>query len=168
MKLSANFDLREFVPPEIFNQFGTNSIWFINAKIVALAEFYKDFFFHYYTQKFGPGKIKSVLIIVNDWHTGGSKRYRGFRMPDCSEGGKLSQHKFGNAFDCDIIIVLNDGTRAEADYKEVQQIILLNEALFMSKGLTTIESIEFAPTWLHSDCRYIPIQTNILVVKPLS
>ena len=61
---------------------------------------------------------------------------------------------------------MNDGTKKEADYNEVRQTIINNEQLFLSNGLTSIEATEFAPTWLHSDCRWIPIQTNILIIKP--
>jgi hypothetical protein len=64
MKVSDNFDIREFVPKSIFNAFGVNSTWFIDKKVVDIAEFYKSFFTNYFQQKF-PGKVKSVSIISN-------------------------------------------------------------------------------------------------------
>lgn len=168
MKVSKNFVAQEFVPPEIFSNPSLVATWFINQRCVELAEFYKEYFTAYYKKKYGSDKVKTVLIIINDWHTGGVKKDRGFRTPDCTEGGKLSQHRFKDAFDCDIIIVFASGERIEADYREVQKEIIANEKLFMAKGLTAIEDPEFALTWLHSDCRWIINQTSILIVKPKS
>jgi len=50
----------------------------------------------------------------------------------------------GRAFDCTI-----KGYTAD----EVRQKILDNEGLFMEEGLTTLESGEYATTWVHSDIR---------------
>lgn len=169
MKLTPNFDAREFVGETTWKAFGENSTWFINPKIPALAEFYKSFFLNYYQQKYAAqtNKVVSVLIVVNNWHyVKGGYQDRGFRLPNSKTGAELSQHKFTNAFDCDIVMVFADGTKLEADYKEIHQVIMLNEALFISKGLAAIESVEIAKTWLHSDCRWIPGQTKILIVKP--
>lgn len=168
MKLTPNFDVREFVGETTWKAFGENSTWFINPKLPALAEFYKSFFLNYYQQKYAQGKkVVNVLIVINNWHyVKGGHQERGFRLPDTETGAKLSQHKLKDGFDCDIIIVFEDETKLEADYKEIHQVIIQNEALFISKGLTTIESVEIAKTWLHSDCRWIPNQTKILIVKP--
>lgn len=160
MKVSDNFDIREFVPPETWAKWGVKSIWFVNKKLFPLAEFYKQFFKQYY-------KADNVLIAINTYlfdKTANAKTLRGYRPPDTKTGGFESQHKFCNAFDCDIFIIKGQ-EKKEADYKEIQAIIKANEKTFMAAGLTTIESVEFAPTWLHSDCRNTGLDT-ILIVKP--
>jgi hypothetical protein len=165
MKISENFDIREFVPRNIFNTYGVNSTWFISEKVVQVAEFYKAFWTNYFQQKF-PGKVESVSIVVNNWHYGGVKQFSGFRPPECTEGAKLSQHRFKSAFDCEIIINYTDGNKQEADYVEIHKVIQDNEALFLSKGITTVEDVSIASGWLHTDTRWIPNQTKILIVKP--
>lgn len=167
MKVSKNFDIREFIPKSIWSRFGTNSTWFVSEKVVKLAQFYKDFFTAHYKHNDQSGKeVDSVIITVNTWHykTGGHE-YRGFRPPNSRTGASLSQHKFCNAFDCDVHIKYTDGTRKEADYKYIHKVIKDNEEEFMSHGLTTLESVKDAPTWLHSDCRWMPDRKTILVVR---
>lgn len=167
MKISKNFDVREFVPKHIWEDFGTKSTWFVDPKIIHIAEFYKTFWLAYYKNKLGNDKVSSVLIQVNTWHTGGDKQWRGLRTAKCTEGGENSQHRYKDGFDCDIIIVMSDGKKVEADYNEVHKVIKANETEFMANGVTTVEDVIFAPTWLHTDCRWIPEQKNIFVVKPV-
>lgn len=166
-KASQNFLVVEFVPKIIWEQFGVNCTWFINERTVKYVEFLKSFFTTYYKNKLGNDKVKNVLIIINNWHIGGVKQYSGFRPPDCSEGGKLSQHKFKDGVDTEIIIVMNDGSKKEVDYKEVHEVIQKNEAEFMSYGVSSVEDVSIATGWLHSDFRWIPNAKNILVVKPV-
>lgn len=165
MKISQNFDVREFVSKAIYARFGVNSTWFVKKQTVDTAEFYKEFFRNYYQLKY-PGKVKDVLIVVNNWHYGGKKQYSGYRDPACTEGADLSQHRTSNAFDCEIQIVFNDDKKQEADYKEIHQVIQDNEQLFLSKGVTCLEDVSVASGWLHTDFRWIPVQTKILIVKP--
>lgn len=166
MQISQNFDIREFVPKSTFQKWGANSTWFISEKAVKCAEFYKSFFTSYYKNKLGNDKVKTVLIVINNWHIGGIKQYSGYRPPECTEGAKESQHRAFNAFDSEIFIVFNDGTKKEVDYKEIHQIIKDNEAEFMANGVTRVEDVSIATGWLHTDFAYIPNQKNILVVKP--
>lgn len=166
MKVSKNFDIREFVPKEVWDAYGKKSTWFINERVVKLAQFYKDYFTKHFKNEWGDDKVKSVIIKVNDWHYGGSMQYRGFRPIWYDKGGKLSQHRQANAFDCDIIVSMTDGSRKEADYSSIHRVILGDQTTFMRNGLAAIEDVAFAPTWLHSDCRWIPNQKDILVVKP--
>lgn len=68
----------------------------------------------------------------------------------------MSQHKMGNAFDCDIKGLTADQARSR---------ILDNKKEFMDAGLTTLESAEYAPTWVHSDLRTTSSE-DILIVEP--
>jgi len=142
MKIWRNFDLREFVPPAVWKDFGSASRWFLDPRMLDLAQFYRDFF--------------DTPVRVNDWHYGGNFTERGFRLPGTNTGARLSQHKFGRAFDCNVRGLTPD---------EVRSRIEANENLFMEKGLTTLESGEIATGWVHSDIRTTD-QNNIMIVTP--
>jgi hypothetical protein len=164
-KVSDNFDIREFVSKETFDRYGVNATWFVRKQTIDTAEFYKSFFTDYYKKKLGANKVASVSIVVNNWHFGGGKQFSGYRPPSYTEGAKESQHRAFNAFDCEIWVVFTDGKRQEVDYVEVHRVIMQNEALFLSKGITCIEDVRDATGWLHTDFRYIPNQTKLLVVR---
>ena len=142
MKIRQNFDVREFVPPGVWEDFGAASRWFLDPRMLDLAQFYRDFF--------------DAPVRVNDWHYGGDFTERGFRLPTTNTGARLSQHKFGRAFDCNVEGLTPD---------EVRSRIMDNEDLFMEKGLTTLESGEIATTWVHSDIRTTD-QNEIMIVTP--
>jgi len=142
MLIRPNFDIREFVPPEMWNNFGVQSRWFLDEDMLDLAQFYRDFF--------------EAPVYVNTWMNGGQFEERGFRYPDSKTGASLSQHKFGRAFDCTV-----EGYTPD----EVRQAIKENEKLFMDKGLTTIESGEIADTWVHSDIRSTSFN-HLFIVTP--
>lgn len=166
MKVAANFTIQEFVPKAIWDQFGEASVWFINPKVIHLAQFYKEFFKKYYVNKYGA-KVHSVSIVVNTWsYIKGGMQYRGYRPFTYKKGATLSQHRQGNAFDCDINIKFKDGTRTECDYVEIHKVIQANAELFQKHGLSAVEDVSIAKTWLHSDCRWIVQQKGIMVVKP--
>lgn len=136
--VSEHFVIQEFVPPQIYEQFKENSIWFINPKVIAIAEFVRSFF--------------KKPVTINNWHTGGTYTESGFRMPNTLTGAKLSAHKRGCAIDIKMPGV---------NYNDVRKAILDNEKLFMDAGITTIE--DGTQTWLHVDCRYTNLN-KILVV----
>ena len=71
-------------------------------------------------------------------------------------GSWLSQHKYGRAADFTV-----DGLTPN----EVRADMLANQALFMQRGLTAIESEEYAPSWVHIDMRITQL-TELLIVKP--
>jgi hypothetical protein len=164
MKISQNFDVREFVPKHIWDIFKEKSVWFVNPNIVSIAEFYKSFFTTYYKKKLGNDVVRTVAISVNNWHIGGAQQWRGLRTSQCTQGAVNSQHRYMNAFDTEIFIVYADGKRVEVDYKEIHKVIQDNEAEFMANGVTTIEDLKIASGWLHTDCRWIPDQKKILIV----
>jgi hypothetical protein len=137
-KISEHFVIQEFVPPQIYNQFKDNSIWFINPQVVKMAEFVRKFF--------------NKPVTINNWHIGGTYTESGFRLPNTETGAKLSAHKRGCAIDIKMPGV---------DYDQVRETILKNQKEFMEAGITTIE--DGTQTWLHVDCRYTMLD-KILVV----
>jgi len=140
MKIRKDFDVREFVPPSIWRQFGKASRWFLDERMLDLAQFYRDYF--------------DAPVTVNNWHYGGKFKERGFRLPNTDTGAQLSQHKMGRAFDC---------TVGGMSPNEVRKEIKDNEETFMEQGLTTLEHGDIATTWVHSDIRSTG-QDDILIV----
>lgn len=163
MRISQNFWLEEFVPKHIFDTYGSDATKFVKPKLVDLAEFYKSFFTDYYKRKH-PGKVKTVEVVINNWLWGGVKQNSGFRPPNSEVGAKLSQHKFCNAIDTELIIVFTDGKKQEVDYKEIHRVIADNHTDFWNAGLRCIEDVSIATGWLHSDLRWILNATRIHVV----
>lgn len=143
MRYNKYFDVREFVPPQIWNKFGEKSIWFIDPKVISIATAYREFF--------------EVPIIINNWFIGGKYMYRGYRPPRVNIGTEFSQHKSGRAFDCH---------SPSISVKEMYRLILDNQEIFKGVGLTTIENVDFTPTWIHSDCRP-SLSDDLLIVNPL-
>ena len=140
MKLTNNFSLQEFIDPDTYKRFGTSSVWFIDPKIVTLAQFIRE----------RLGKP----CTINNWSSGGQYQYSGFRPPKCSVGASMSQHRFGRAIDLKV-----KGMKAD----EVREDITKNFDIYKKVGLTTIEDGAFAPTWCHIDIRDTE---GLLIVKP--
>ena len=143
-RVSTNFILEEFIDPETFSIFGERSVWFIDPVIVRVVQFIRD--------------RHGVPVTVNNWHIAGGKyNESGYRRPNTTTGGKLSQHKFGRASD-----IKTTGITRQELYKD----IIDNQSLYMKVGLTTVEHIDSTPSWVHLDCRYIPDIKEIFIVKP--
>jgi hypothetical protein len=144
-KIRPDFDIREFVPPGVWREFGEKSRWLLDPKMLDLAQFYRDFF--------------GAPVYVNTWAVNWVDKnftLRGFRPPQTTTGAHYSQHKFGRAFDCNVQKMTPD---------EVRGVIKDNSQKFMEEGLTTLESGEIATTWIHSDVRTTN-QDDILIVTP--
>lgn len=141
MSFSKYFDLVELVPPEVYNEFGENSRWFLDSRMISLANFLREFL--------------NQPTTVNNWDSGGTMTLRGFRPPGTIVGSKYSQHKFGRGFDSNS----NNMTP-----QQIYRIILENEQLFLDNGLTALEHIDLTPTWLHCDVRYTGLN-YILIVR---
>jgi hypothetical protein len=129
MQLTSHFKVEEFVPREIYNQYGDKSIWFIDSKIVTICDWLRV--------------NLNRPITINDWHTGGQYNYSGYRPPDCAIGAKLSQHKRGAAADIKVrdMTPVQVAAFIKANYKELFKL-----------GLTTIE--KDTPSWTHIDTRW--------------
>ncbi len=129
MKLTQNFDLREFVHSDHYKALGDGALGLIDFRIVLFAQAMRDYL--------------GRSVTVNNWHTGGARRFSGLRPFDSTVGAKYSQHKYGRA--CDIIVSGMTGD-------ELREIVR-KEYDGRFKGLiTTIE--QGTDTWLHSDCRH--------------
>lgn len=128
MRLTKNFIIQEFVPEDVYKKYEQSSIWFIDPKIPLLAQFIRDWF--------------ENPVSINNWYLDGDRRNSGFRVSDCTVGSKLSQHRFGRAFDFRI---------ASISPEEIREVIRDNYTRFHDTGLTTIE--KDTSTWVHVDVR---------------
>ena len=154
MKVSKNFDIRELVPPEIWSKYGASSTWFINPQVIKILEALRlDLALEF---------KGAVSIRVNTWLWGGNLKERGYRLPDTTTGAKYSQHKRGAAVDFDAIL---KGSGNEIPADKVREYIIKNSKRYLELGLTTLESGEYAPTWVHFDTRNTGLK-KILIVKP--
>ena len=141
--LTTNFRLEEFIDPDTFGRFGELSIWFIDPRLVTLAQFMRE----------RLGKP----CTINNWHGGGQYQYSGFDPPGgYRKATSLSQHRFGRAMDLKV-----SGMTAD----EVRDDIIGNFDIYRKVGLTTIEDGDYAPTWCHIDIRETGLDT-LKIVKP--
>ena len=125
-----HFKLEELVDRETFEKHGSGAWMFFNSQALVALDNLRDFF--------------RAPITVNNWHIGGEFQYRGYRPSNCLVGAKLSQHRLGNAFDCDI-----KGYTAE----EARQKILANQD---DPLLMKIMRLEGRVGWLHVDFMKLP------------
>jgi hypothetical protein len=138
MRISKDFFIQEFVPPSIFQQFGEKSIWFIDPKIIVMAQFIRD--------RYGKP------ITINNYSLGGTFQYSAFRDHECTIGATNSQHRQGRAIDFRI---------QGMSPLEIRTDIIRNFESFRSSGLTTIEG--GTPTWTHIDCRLTKMDSLLIV-----
>jgi hypothetical protein len=141
-RITDNFHLDEFVHPDYHNKFGANALWFIDHRIITVAQELRD--------------DLGVPITINNYMTGGQYKSSGLRTQGSKIGAKYSQHKYGRAIDCKF---------GGMTIKEVYDFILHNQDKYFGIGLSTIENIEHTPTWLHLDCRLTGLE-EFKIVNP--
>lgn len=132
----------EFIPKPIYDRYGENARWFIDPKLIAIAEFIREEF--------------ELPVIINNWHTGGKFQERGYRVPTTETGARYSQHKFGRAIDINV-----QGVPAA----EVSEWVIASFASLKPLGLTAIENPSSTPTWTHIDVRW-HLSNELLIVNP--
>lgn len=142
IKIEANFYLDEFIDQETYRQYGRQSIWFLDFRIVRIAQLLRN--------------VSGQPVIINSWFHGGGFNESGFRRPASRTGAYLSQHRFGRAIDPKV-----NGK----DPEEVHELIHFYKAKFMAAGLSTLEHTDFTPTWSHLDCRHTNLE-DLLIIKP--
>lgn len=140
-KISKNFVLPEVLPPELFDNINLNPIWYLSEFLATLPQLIRDHF----------GKS----VTINNWHSGGGFKNRGYRLPDCKEGAKLSLHKISLAIDINI-----EGLSQQ----EILSEIVKNRDKF--NLITTYERISDTPGWNHFDGRNVLDRKNLIEVSP--
>lgn len=141
-QITENFNLDEFIHPDYMRKFGQNALWFIDHRIVTIAQELRT--------------DLGVPITINNYETGGQYKSSGLRVQSAKIGAKYSQHKYGRAIDCKFKGVT---------IQEAFNFLMHNQGKYFNLGLTTIENIEHTPTWLHLDCRLTGL-TEYKIVNP--
>ena len=143
VKVTDNFYLDEFVPPEIYNVRGARSLALMDIRIILACQHIRD--------------ISGRRVTVNNWWNGGALDERGLRISNTPTGARWSQHKYGRAVDLSV-----DGMRP----REVHDLIRKHEIYFIERQwITTLENPAFTPTWTHIDCRHTGLD-RFLIVDP--
>jgi len=122
---SIYFEVWEYVPPEVYKQFGEESWWFVNPMLVQMDDALREYF--------------GVPVTINNWKNGKDRVASGFRPASCTVGAALSQHRLGNA---------SDKIFKGLDPLNVQQEILSHPSVF-----PFITGIEIGVSWVHTDVR---------------
>lgn len=122
-----DFEIRELVAPEIYEARGERAWELLNPLSLMTLQTLRD--------ELGP-------IIVNNWHNGGPYKESGLRLFSTGTGAVYSVHKYGGANDCKFL---------RCTPQEAYKFVLDNQQAF--PYLTTLENIEFTPTWMHYDTR---------------
>lgn len=133
-----NFEIYELVDSVTYSKFGEEAWMFFNTNALKALDGIREYF--------------GTPVTVNTWKNGGNFEFRGLRPISSTLGATYSQHRFGNAFDCDI-----KGKTAI----EVRTEILNNKNNELFKYINCLEA---NVTWVHFDCRNIT--DRIRVVYP--
>jgi hypothetical protein len=140
MKVSKDFPIHEFVPSAIYEHFVDKSIWFIDPKIVLMAQFIRD--------RFGKP------VTINNYLSGGTFQYSAFRDNASTIGAENFQHRHGRAIDFRI---------QGMSPMEIRADIIKNFEQYRASRLTTIEGS--TPTLTHIDCRFTSMDSLLIVLS---
>lgn len=126
MYAPKHFDIKELVPPDIFQNRGEQSIQLIDERVLITLDKLRE--------TFGS-------CTVNDWPFSTDCHYTqsGLRTPDSDVYSPTSQHTFGRAMDCKF---------KEYTGQEIRNHVIENRALF-----PYITFIEDDVSWFHFDVR---------------
>ena len=133
-----HFQISELVDKATYNKLGEQAWMLFNPTALIALDGIREYF--------------GSAVYVNDWSSSGVFQFRGFRSMTCNTGATYSQHRFGNAFDCDV-----KGLSANSARKQIVDDM-------DSPLLEFITCLESDVNWVHFDCRNI--EERILMVKP--
>lgn len=123
--MMKHFKVQELVDPDTYAKYGDNSLKYFNADALTMLDNIREFF--------------ACPVTVNNWHTGGSFKWRGLRNPSSPVYSAGSMHSKGRAFDCDVL-----GYTAE----QARQKIIENKDNQLLRGVMRMEA---GVNWLHID-----------------
>jgi hypothetical protein len=127
------FNIYELVDKKTFEEHGTDAFDLFNPDALIALDDLREFF--------------GSSVTVNNWHeVNGGSQWRGLRTPEKATelGSPHSQHRYGNAFDCDV-----QGYTA----KQAREIIKFNQD---DPLLKRIQRIEDKVSWVHFDLADLP------------
>ena len=159
MRVSKYFDVRELVPPETWDRWGTRSIWFIRQDMLDSLDL-----LHVKVEEEYNLKPREVRIVVNNWHDkmgiNYTYKYSGYRPPSAyikdevlkKNPNSESLHRQGNGFDVKCFVKTGNDW-GQLTTMRIHDIILKHQHDFLFEGLTTLENADKTPTWTHLDGR---------------
>lgn len=131
------FKIEELVSRSIFEKYGDIAWQFFDPLALRTLDQIRE--------QFGQ-------LLVNNWHSGGTLQYRGYREKACTVGAVNSQHRHGRAFDCSSKMFSAEDMRA---------VILTHQHKF-----PLLAVIEMDVSWLHFDVRNINTDSGIVKIHP--
>jgi hypothetical protein len=131
------FQVYELVDRLTYEQRGDEAISVFNPEVLIQLDNLREYF--------------GVPITINNWHSGGSFEWRGWRTPEKAKelGAPHSQHRIGNAIDGDVRGMSADDVRA---------------AIIANKDhplLCRIQRLETGITWVHFDLMWVPDRIHL-------
>lgn len=123
---SQHFNIREWVPPSVFEDRGEKAWMLIDPRLIVVMDSIRE--------------ELDAPITINDWSWQGKRMWSGLRLPGSPYYSKYSQHSFGRAVD-----FLAAGYTAD----EVRAVIrkLFKRGKLPVKGLR----LELGVNWVHLD-----------------
>ena len=129
------FTAKELVDRKTYAKMGENALSLFNPEALIALDDLREYL--------------NKPITVNDWHSGGTMQWRGYRLPSCKEYSKNSQHSVGNAFDCTV-----QGYTAA----QVRTIIRDHKD---HELLRRVKRLEGSVSWLHFDLKSVDHRIQI-------
>lgn len=151
MKIHPYFDAEEFLHPAVIKSIGfPAALWYMGDFMLPCALLLRN--------------ILGGPVNLNDWQWGGRLVGRGFRPRSYKPngGGEFSQHYLARALDVSSL---------RYTPTQIFELILHHRVEFQALGVTTLEHLDFTPTWVHLDCRpkvkgIHPENGDFMIVKP--
>lgn len=135
------FNVKEFVPPEVYSSLGEQSWQVVDPRLVWTMEQIRCYY--------------KKPVTINNWHTGGKFQYRGFRPRNyVATSAAFGDHYMGRACDFDVAGMTADEFRRQ---------MKMNSGNPMFKYVTVCEE---GINWVHLGIRPVPVgTTGILYIK---
>lgn len=130
MKVTKNISAMELLPQSVWQKWGAGALRLVDERIVEANQKIRE--------RFGKPRF------FNTWAFGGDRDESGLRTPGQKYFSPRSQHTFGRALDS-----ISDFT----PHEEVWEDVLDHPEWYWGAGVSVVESIRVASSWLHTDCR---------------
>jgi len=143
MKVNDRFDIREYVPKEVWDKYGQRSVRFVDRALMdADLELLLDLQDHL---------GEELSCTINNWLWGGTRTQSGLRVEGQRYYRPTSLHATGRASDKIFKYSSGPNKGKLVPNKVVYDFILANQDVYWSLGIRRIEDIRDAKTWLHWD-----------------
>ena len=133
------FKIYELVDPVIYANRGEKAWELFDPTLLDTLDVMRDYFYYKY----------NVVMIVNNWMWGGSRKWSGFRTPESSYYSPTSQHSHGRAVD---FLLMDRKTKKYIDTQKIRDDIIENQNSFEFDDITCIEDFP-GMNWVHIDTR---------------